>query len=323
MEGINAPGVYEMPMADYLADPCEAPSLSSGVARELVERSPMHARSKHPKLGAHEEREPAETFDRGTAAHRYVLEGLEGFVVVEADDWRTKAAKEERDAARAAGKLPLLRKYLDAVLRMAGEIDRYKLAFRKDDFAPFACGEPERVLVWTEETKSGPVWCRIRCDWLHTVDGGAAGGLLLPRFVLAAGGRRLALIDDYKSTGRSALPADFARVIYSQGYEFQEAFYRRGVARVLGLDLDEVRFRFVVQENSAPHACSVVELDPASRAVGDRKIEAAIQAWGACLHADSWPGYPARTATVQMPAYAETAWIEREEAELEDERGSR
>src|SRR3972149_5802627 len=54
------------------------------------------------------EHEDSERFDLGRAAHAYLLEGESGFAIIEAADWRTKAAKEARDAARAAGKIPLL-----------------------------------------------------------------------------------------------------------------------------------------------------------------------------------------------------------------------
>ena len=38
-EGIH----YNVPEAAYHADPCEAPSLSSGIARTLLTRSTLHA----------------------------------------------------------------------------------------------------------------------------------------------------------------------------------------------------------------------------------------------------------------------------------------
>ena len=40
-ESLKAPGLYaNLPFADYLADPCEAPSLTSSLAKTLLERSP-------------------------------------------------------------------------------------------------------------------------------------------------------------------------------------------------------------------------------------------------------------------------------------------
>ena len=33
---IDTPGIYTLPMADYLADPCPEPSFSTSVARALL-----------------------------------------------------------------------------------------------------------------------------------------------------------------------------------------------------------------------------------------------------------------------------------------------
>ena len=42
---------YGVPAAVYHACPCESPSLSSGVARTILDQSIAHAWHEHPKLG--------------------------------------------------------------------------------------------------------------------------------------------------------------------------------------------------------------------------------------------------------------------------------
>ena len=87
--------------AAYHADPAPEPSLSSSVARILVERSPRHAWWAHPRLN------PDFAPDRGSdaaavgsAVHAVALEGeWDRIAFIEAPDWRTKAAKEARSNA--------------------------------------------------------------------------------------------------------------------------------------------------------------------------------------------------------------------------------
>src|SRR5262245_50563917 len=82
MTMIDGPGIYDIPLAEYLADPCPAPSLSASIAHILLSQSPRHAWEAHPRLNPHYEPEEAEAFDLGTAAHAYLLEGAEVFVTL-------------------------------------------------------------------------------------------------------------------------------------------------------------------------------------------------------------------------------------------------
>ena len=66
-------------------------------------------------------------FDLGTAVHAVLLEGRADLIVsVDAADWRTNAAKAQREDARKEGKLALLAHHADRVLEMAA------IATRKD-----------------------------------------------------------------------------------------------------------------------------------------------------------------------------------------------
>src|SRR4051812_22987943 len=84
------------------------PTLSASIANILINASPAHARSQHPRLNPDWQREEEEKFDIGTVAHALLLQGKreadEIVEVVLADDWRTKIAKEARAEARAAGR---------------------------------------------------------------------------------------------------------------------------------------------------------------------------------------------------------------------------
>src|SRR5271168_4290943 len=155
------PGLHSLSMDVYQSDPCPAPSLSSGIANILLTQSPAHAWLAHPRLNPVFTRETDAAFDRGSAAHAYVLENREDtIVVIDAVDWRTKLAKEARDEARAAGKQPVLAHQMVAVRTMKERLMNYISGTELLDV--FESGTPEQSLFWTE----GDTWCRARPDLL-------------------------------------------------------------------------------------------------------------------------------------------------------------
>lgn len=261
------------------------PSLSSSLAHLLLERSPAHARLAHPWLNdAPVDQEPEDRFDLGTAAHALLLQGTSVVHVVDAKDWRTKEAREQRDEARAHGMIPMLPAPWDRCRAMVAACYRQLAAI--DEQPPmFTDGKAEQVIVWEDEG----VLCRAMIDWLR--DDRAA-------------------IDDYKTTGASAAPDAWSRnQFFAIGCDIQVAFYLRGCRQALGV---EPRWRYVVQETSPPYAVQVFTPGPDVLAVAEAKVEYAIRTWGECLRRDEWPGYPQRVATVEMPGWIETRWLERE-----------
>src|SRR3954468_3711311 len=87
-------------------------------------------------------------FDLGVAAHLAVLEPErqeESMVVIEAGNYRTARARDARDAARDAGKVPLLLYQFDIVRAIAGSIRAHPIASQA-----FRGGEPEITLLWTD-----------------------------------------------------------------------------------------------------------------------------------------------------------------------------
>lgn len=292
---IKKPGVYWIAADAYHADPCASPSLSSTIGELLIERSPLHAWFNHPRLNKNYAPSESTAFDIGKAAHSLMLGDPQDFVIIDAEDWRTKEAKAQRDQAYADRKVPLLKAQWDRVNAMVAT-GRKQLEAHEDARDAFTDGKPEATLIWRE----GNVMLRARPDWLPTD--------------LARAWR------DYKTTSMSAEPDSFSRQLFGMGYDFQAAFYRRGI-RALGLCADPV-FEFVVQETDPPHALSVIGLSPAALDLAERKVETAIAFWGWCLKNDCWPGYPARTAYIDPPGFHEQRWLGREARDdLARERG--
>lgn len=282
-----APGIHALDSEAYHADPCERPSLSASIAHLLCSQSPAHARAAHPRLNPDLVREEKEQYDIGMAGHEALLEGRSTVEIIDANDWRTKAAQEARDEARANGKIPLLARKaaeLDAMLAAAHE----QLETHAATPRPFTDGQPEQTLVWEEE---GGVWCRARIDWLRD---------------------DFAAADDLKTTSRSASPAAWSRRIFDEGRDIQAALYVRGVEALTGVTPD---FRWVVVETTTPFALSVVAPDPGVLALGRSKVEWALKRWRECLEADHWPGYPTEVCYAELPPWEEARWLERQERE--------
>ena len=288
---IDAPGVYEMPASVYHADPCQEPSLSSSIAKLICLSSPAHARHAHPRLNPDAVEEEAEHFDIGTAAHAVFLEGHAAVEIVQANDWRTNAAKQARADARAAGRVPLLAKTWEAVQAMVAATRAQLDAHTDGAERMFTAGDAERVIVWQE----GDVWCRARLDWLRQ-DPAAS------RWAPWA-------IDDYKSTSNSANPDDWTRSLFSSGFDLQAAWYLRGVTAITG---EEATFRFAVQETYPPYALSVISLGPDALTLAQKKVLYALEVWRDCQQSGVWPTYARRTCWASLPPWVEAAWLEKE-----------
>ena len=224
-------------------------------------------------------RAPRRAFDFGHAAHAVALgRGLD-LVVVDAPDWRTKAAKEAQDAARTEGKVPLLAEEMARVNAMAEKLHEHPIARVLLD--PDG-GAPEQSAFWVDEATGVP--CRARFDWLPHGDGG---------------GRMI--ISDYK-TAVSANPIAFGKSSWDYGYAGQDQWYT-DAARALGL-ADDLAFVFIVQEKEPPYIVTVVELDAEAKRIGRERNRLARDTYAECVAADRWPGYTDDVALASLPGWA-------------------
>lgn len=267
-------GIHDMPAERYHADPCPQPSLSNSIAKVLTQQSPLHAWHAHPRLNPNYEPDHDSKLDYGSAAHQLLLERRsDAIVIVEADDWRTKAAREARDAARAEGKFPILAYQYQRAKKMVWAaldfISTTELA------GIFATGMPERTMIWQESS----IWCRCRPD-------------------LMSSDYRVCL--DYKST-ENAEPEAFIRQIGRMSYDLQAEFYCRGITTVT--DVQPI-FVFLAQEVIAPYACSLIALSNAYRVVGQQKVNMAINTWRQCVVSQKWPSYTEKICYAEPPVWA-------------------
>ena len=273
---VTEPGVYELDESVYHADAVAGRSLSVSGCKRLLPPS-------CPAMFAYERdfgRAPKAAFDFGHAAHAVVLGTGAPLVVVDAKDWRTKAAQEARDAAYEAGSTPILPGEYAQVQGMAAALREHPTAAAllepKD-------GAPEQSLFWRDEPTG--TMLRSRLDWLPHVNGS--------RMVIA----------DYKTCAASDL-ASIIKAVHTFGYHMQAAFYRAGV-QALGLD-DDPAFVLIFQSKTAPYLVQCVEPDDFALEVGAALNRKAIDLYAHCTATDTWPGWGHGITRVSLPPWAAT-----------------
>lgn len=270
-----------IPHNDYL----QMPALSVSGMKQLLPPS-CPALFKHYR----ENGRPAKhAYDIGHLTHSLILgEGPE-VVVVDADDWRTKAAREQREEAYAAGLVPVLASEYEQCEAMAAAVHANPVAHEL-----LSDGKPEQTLTWTHETG---VEMRARVDWLP----------------YARPGRRFTAVD-VKTTGGSAHPMEFARAAAKYEYVMQAAHYIDGI-KACGLS-DDPAFVLIVVETHAPYLVSLVEFEDYDLQIGAEKIAEAVNIYRGCVESGVWPGYAPDIQTMEMPAWYRIAHEQANEEEM-------
>ncbi len=260
---------HDVPMSDYI----KMRGFSSSVAWRAISQSPFHAR--YSQTAPSEESGVA---DIGTIAHKILLEGHEdGIALIDADDWRTKAAKELRDAAYAEGKTPLLTRKIEPIRDMVTAARKF--VEQSEIAGVFDSGHAEATLTWDDDGLS----CKIRPDYLTD------------KWHISL-----------KTTDGSANPASWIRrQLTPMGYDFNIAFYERGLS---ANDYD-VQHRILVIEQNPPYGCCIVALAPSKWEIAERQVERAIAVWKRCKATGVYPCYSTETH------FAEAANWELAEAE--------
>jgi len=274
---------------EYHADPCEQPSFSASLGKVILDQSPLHAYLAHPRLGG-EVREPSSAMEFGTLVHKLILGEGASVVSVNADNWKTAAAREQREAARAAGKLAVLASTLDEAAKIQ---EAFRKQYPADEAALFDRGDSERVLIIDQPNhKSGKADARVYAR-------GMMDRVLIDLI------NNTARIWDIKTCADASLDA-IERTIYERHYDMQMMCYEW----LLGIARPELVGRITTQlvfiESSAPHCVVPVELDGMFRQIGRSKLGRAWDTWCECCASGIWPGYTDRVITLGPPAWAQS-----------------
>ncbi len=296
-------GIFKISETEYHADPCDTPSLSSSIAKILINQSPRHAWENHPRLNPAYAEDLDKKFNLGKAAHAVLLEGdWSKMAVIDPENYKAKNGstpvgwtnapiRAARDGAIADGLTPILK-------TEAGDIEQMesvaKTFIARTELAEhFAAAKSELSIFWQEEE----LWLRARLDKVFVMEDMSQ-----------------AIIVDYKTT-TDASPDAFGRIMSQLSYGMQSAFYRRGLRAVRpDLKKDPI-FLFLAQENSPPYSCSLHSLAAIAVEMAEKKVEKAIALWKWCIANDKWNAYPPEIHYQEPPAWEVNRFLDTQEIE--------
>lgn len=256
--------------AAYHKDPCAVPSLSSSIGNKLIMESPLHAFHAHPRLGGKNQKHTSATTD-GTVLHAIILKaGLEQLAILRYDNFKTKAAQEERDAAIDDGKTPVLQDDYEAAQKAAE-----KIAGRlKNEYGIELTGLSEQKAEWTEETSEGAVLCRGMFD--HFITDWDRNGEIT--------------IFDLKKI-RSAHLHTCQTHIREYGYDLQRSAYVSAMGKLCPEARGRINYVWLFVEIDEPNAVTPLEPDGQMQVMGDLKWERACRLWARSMRTKIWPAY--------------------------------
>ena len=276
------PGLhFDIHSTEYHKDPAAEPSLSSSIAKVITQQSPHHAWFAHPRLNPNwKEDDGTSALDFARAAHRFFLSRGAYVQVVDADDYRSADARKVRDAARARGEIPLLRKNeprANAMFEIAHAAAKRALG------APFmSTSDNEVVGIW----KEGDAYCRMMIDKLND-------------------GQSIFL--DYKTTSGSADVETATRRFFDNQYHVQAAMYQRGLHAILKRDFQPI---FMFQEVDPPYGVTFLRPSEGALQIGHLLVQRAIDMWRLCSTTGKWPSYDPGIAVATVPAWIERKWFD-------------
>lgn len=279
---IATPGYHDISLAEYLADPCEKPSLSTEVVHTLFYETPKHAQLRHPRLKG-ERSDSTPRADIGSAVHE-LTRGHDDVVVYappDFEDWKKKAAQEFRDAAREVGKVPLLARQQLQVECAAGNA--------RNAIAQLGAGAFERTLIWQVDG----VWRRGRADWLSD------GPVQLEKDYFAGG------VDVDLKTVESAERLAWLRTNVlptAQKLDIQMGLRDEGHQVLTGRQRGML---WLLQELEAPYEASWLIVTQAMLTQAQLKITHASKIWHTCIESNTWPGYGMSAMRAEPGAWAE------------------
>lgn len=278
---IKSSGFYQLSEDEYFADPCPAPSLTQSLAKILLNRSPLHMWHAHPRLNPDFVDDRAKKFDLGSTAHGLLFGRGRKIHLIEAPDWRTKKAKEEREEAIALGGQPVLthvyEKAQNMVRQFNATIDLINLN-----------GKREMAAIAHQV-----IWLRTKIDWMRD---------------------DFAVIVDYKTTSqelrRDAIPA----YAWQHGWHLQQSLQEVILDEIVPETIGRRAHYFVLQESSPPYATYKCRMSPSNIDIGRQALNTAINVFARCLKEKSWPSPSNDVMAIVPPGWAQREALQNEES---------
>lgn len=284
--------ILDLSPETYHSDPAPAPSFSASIGKVMIDRSPAHAYLEHPRLGGtKDESDATPQMDFGTLAHSLVLGKGRPVEIIYADDWRKKDTQAQRDAAHAAGRLPVLAITHARALKCAG-------AF----LAAIPSFDPEGR--WNKAESERAILCEFPNMQAGDAEARAYARGMIDRLHIDREAQT-AVYWDVKTT-ENAAPDVIARQVFSMHYDMQLATYDWLIASAFPELAGRIKGKLVFVETVAPFAVVAVELDGAFRRIGRSKLGRAWDAWQRCTATGIWPAYTDAPVTLTPPSWATT-----------------
>lgn len=280
-----APGRYsaaQLPIEQYHSQCTDRPSISASGLKMIADcPAKFYAFSElNPNRF---ERKDTKALDIGKAAHAAVLGEPQfnaHFIVSPYDDFRTKEAREWRDAQT----LTVLKAEEFEIVCAMAKAQRASPAVMQ----AFERGEPEVSLIWLD--KETGVHLKSRPDWLPPDP-------------------TQHFIADYKSC-LTIEPRKLSSDAFKFSYPVQAALQMDALTAVLGIK-NPLGICHVVQEKSEPYLADVRMFAPEHLDYGRLIYRRALRTFADCLNSGKWPAYS------DSPQYFHTpAWVARDMEEL-------
>jgi hypothetical protein len=299
------PGLYyDLPVAQYHADPCDAPSLSSSGIRTLLSSTPAHFAARHPKLTQWPDqiRVATKAQDLGTVVHRLVLERGSEYIVIDPSNFRNKdgtVATTFNNAQAKAAKVSAESQGLVVIdndtYSQAREVADRLIAKLQARYGGWPIGQSEVTGIWQRQTAHGPIWCRMLLD--HVSE----------RAVTAL---------DMKSTALSLDKDELPKSIANAGGDIQNAWYIDGLSTLFPQYAGLWQFVFMYGEVNPPYDVLPVKLGEGWLTRARHRINRACDLFALCMKRNEWPGWSIdEPLTLSAPSYLATKW---EAEELEE-----
>lgn len=293
---ISEPGIYVNVPAELYhgADLWLEPMLSQSIVKTIVEYNPRTAWIAHPKLNPNFEGDDPSKYDIGNLAHTRMLGRGKQERHLDYPDWKTKAAREDRDAALEDGAIGVLLKDVDRADAMVAAGKSYLDLSPEWNHIFKGPGYAEAVVVW----RDGGINCKQMIDWLPA-------DMLNPC--------------DYKTTKMCVAEHAIGRKMMTDDWGVQAHMAERGLTALDPSLRGRLKFWFVAQEDEDPFGMTVSRLPASALIMGRKKIDRGMNLWARALHDNHWPTYPVKTLSPDYPTYAETKVLEREVGEWSED----
>lgn len=286
-------------MAEYLA----LPAVSRSVLCAMLDDGCPLAAWFASWLNPNRVREDSALADAGSIAHEILLEGsFECCEVINREHhpaektgaiptgWTNKSIRAARDAAREAGKIPILDDAFEEIRTMVCAAQTFIESLKDTEPAIWSAfqpgqGDSELTFTWND----GPTPCRMRPDRIS---------------------KDRDLIIDAKFSSIAGGPRAWIRTqLFRMGYDISAAFNARGIEAIFNVAPSYI---FLVIPTTLPCLPYLVALDPKASELAAQKVSIALQEWQRCVKLDSWPSWPKTVHYAEAPGWVEAQLTERE-----------